>query len=126
MSDARIRLASAGGDSGTHKASQKPWTTAGGVAGELHEDMKSALTDLEHAHDGIKSGTTGFASASALSGILGGWGDRLGAVRDECHGLDGTLKTVGTKFGENDVKVQELFDATKSKIDAYSQPKQGH
>ncbi|MGA5133235.1 hypothetical protein ACPCTO_25860 [Streptomyces olivoreticuli] len=126
MTDARIRLASAGGDSGTHKASQKPWTTAGGVAGELHEDMKSALTDLEHAHDGIKSGTTGFASASALSGILGGWGDRLGAVRNHCQMLDGDLKTAGKQFGENDIKVQESFDATKSKIDAYSQPKQGH
>lgn len=126
MSDARIRLASAGGDAGTHKASQKPWTTAGGVAGELHEDMKSALTDLEHAHDGIKSGTTGFASAAALSGILGGWGDRLGAVRDACHRLDGDLKTAGRLLGENDIKVQESFDATKSKIDAYSQPKQGH
>ncbi|MGW1073169.1 hypothetical protein [Streptomyces sp. NPDC002537] len=126
MTDARIQLASAGGDSGTHKASQKPWTDAGGVAGELHEDTRSALTDLEHAHDGIKSGTAGFASASALSGILGGWGERLGAVRDACKGLDGDLKTAGKLFGENDVKVRESFDATKSKIDAYSQPKQGH
>jgi hypothetical protein len=127
MTDARIRLASAGGgDGGTHKASEKPWTAAAGVAGELHQDMQTDITGLGHAHEGFGSGTAGFASAAALKGIFGGWNDRLGAVRDECERLDGSLKTAGAKFGENDVKVKQTFDATKSKIDEYSKPKQGH
>jgi hypothetical protein len=129
--EAGLHLASAGagpggGGGGTHKASTKPWTTAGGVAGELHQDMETAVKDLGHAHDGLKSGTAGFTSASTLSGILGGWESRLGAVRDACKGLDGDLKKAGVEFHENDVRVKQSFDAarTKSKIDDYGQPSQ--
>ncbi|WP_414169352.1 hypothetical protein ACMATS_26945 [Streptoverticillium reticulum] len=124
--DTRILLASAdsdsGGGSGTHKASVQPWTTASGVAGELQHDMQAALADLEHAHDGIKSGTVGFASASALAGILGGWQSRLSSVRDHCSGLEGSLKKVGTDFGENEARVKASFDGVRatSKIDDYS------
>lgn len=124
--DARMLLASADsgseGGGGTHKASVHPWTTASGVAGELQHDMQTALADLEHAHDGIKSGTAGFASASALAGILGGWQSRLGAVRDHCSGLEGSLQKAGADFGENEARVKASFDGvrTTSKIDDYS------
>lgn len=124
--DARMLLASAGSDSGggggTHKASVQPWTTASGVAAELQHDMQTALADLEHAHDGIKSGTAGFASASTLACILGGWQSRLSAVRDHCSGLEGSLKEAGANFGENEARVKASFDAVRStsKIDDYS------
>ncbi|MEU5049842.1 hypothetical protein [Streptomyces sp. NPDC021096] len=122
--ESRITLASAGSGGGgdTHKASVWPWTTAGGVAGELNQGMDTALRDLGHAHDGIKTGTTGFASAAALSAILGGWEARLGAVRDECKRLDGDLKKAGMAFGENEVQVKASFEATGSRINDYSQP----
>ncbi|MEV5240572.1 hypothetical protein AB0K89_15955 [Streptomyces cinnamoneus] len=121
--EAHILLASAGSGGGdAHKASVRPWTTASGVAGELHQGMDSAVRDLGHAHDGIKSGTVGFASAAALSGILGGWEARLGAVRDSCKHLDGALKEAGVKFGENEAAVKASFEGagSKSKIDDYS------
>ncbi|MEV5510504.1 hypothetical protein [Streptomyces orinoci] len=122
--DTRIQLASAEasrGD-GTHKASVRPWTDAGGVAGELRQGMQTALTDLEHGHDGIKSGTEGFASASTLGRILGGWQSRLEAVRNECGDLDGKLKKAGIGFGENETTTKESFDAVRnrSKIDDYA------
>ncbi|MFF4225695.1 hypothetical protein [Streptomyces abikoensis] len=124
--ESRILLASAapsgGGGGGTHKASVTPWTTAGGVADELHQDMGTALGDLGHAHDGIKAGTTGFASAAALSTILGTWETRLGAVRSECQRLSGDLKKAGVSFGENEAAVKASFEAVRSssKIDDYS------
>ncbi|MFF4405822.1 hypothetical protein ACFY2W_32625 [Streptomyces sp. NPDC001262] len=125
--DARMDLASVGsatggGDSGTHKASMQPWTTASGIADELQHGMQTALQDLEHAHDGIKSGTAGFTSASSLAGILGGWQSRLSAVRDHCAHLEGSLKKAGVNFGENEAHVKASFDAasTRSKIDDYS------
>ncbi|MFF4161304.1 hypothetical protein [Streptomyces sp. NPDC001678] len=123
--ESRILLASAapsGGGSGTHKASVTPWITAGGVADELHQDMGTALGDLGHAHDGMKAGTTGFASAAALSAILGTWETRLGAVRSECQRLSGNLKKAGASFGENEAAVKASFEAVRSssKIDDYS------
>lgn len=123
--DSRISLASADpadGGNGTHKASVWPWTTAAGVAGELHQGMDTAVRDLGHAHDGIKAGTAGFASAAALGAILGGWEARLSAVRDECGRLDADLKKAGVGFGENDVQVKASFGATGSRINDYSQP----
>ncbi|GHC65598.1 hypothetical protein [Streptomyces cinnamoneus] len=124
--EAHILLASAGSGGGgggdVHKASVWPWTTAGGVAGELNQGMDTALRDLSHAHDGIKSGTAGFASAAALSAILGGWEARLSAVRDECKRLDGDLKKAGTAFGENEVQVKASFQATGSRINDYNKP----
>ncbi|MFI9238250.1 hypothetical protein [Streptomyces sp. NPDC053079] len=122
--ESRITLASAGtgGGGDVHKASVRPWTAAAGVAGELHQGMDTAVRDLGHAHDGIKSDTAGFASAAALSGILSGWEARLSAVRDECKKLDGALKKAGVDFGENEAAVKASFDSSggRSKIDEYS------
>ncbi|MGW1195154.1 hypothetical protein ACWD4B_04745 [Streptomyces sp. NPDC002536] len=121
-----VQLASSGtgvgGGDGTHQASVHPWTTAGGVAGELSEGMQVALSDLEHGHAALKSGTAGFASAATLSNILSGWQNRLGAVRDECRELDGNLKKAGANFGENEAQVKASFDAlqSRSKIDDYA------
>ncbi|MFI2072874.1 MULTISPECIES: hypothetical protein [Streptomyces] len=84
--------------------------------------MDTAVRDLGHAHDGIKTGTAGFASAAALGAILGGWEARLMAVRDECGRLDGDLKKAGVGFGENDVQVKASFGATGSRINDYIQP----
>ncbi|GHF40857.1 hypothetical protein GCM10010218_22840 [Streptomyces mashuensis] len=110
----------AGADNDTHKASAHPWTTASGVASELREGMNTAVGDLGHAHDGMKSGTSGFVSATTLTSILTTWETRLSAVRAECEQLSGALKKAGVDFGENDTSVKESFDSTKSKIDDYS------
>ncbi|MEV4744443.1 hypothetical protein [Streptomyces sp. NPDC049555] len=121
--ESRITLASAGpagGGSGTHKASVHPWTTAGGVADELHEGMDTAIRDLGHAHDGIKSGTAGFASAAALTAVLATWETRLSAVRAECQYLGGALRKTGVGYGENETAVKASFESVKSKIDEYS------
>ncbi|KNB49589.1 hypothetical protein AC230_29485 [Streptomyces caatingaensis] len=109
--DGQLVLASAegGGGGGTHKATSGPWTTASGVAGELHRDMQTAMTDLGHAHEGLGNGTSGFASAKALGALRPGWEERLSGIRDLCGHLDGEMKKVGVEFHENEVGTKKSF-----------------
>ncbi|WP_369377478.1 hypothetical protein [Streptomyces sp. cg36] len=105
-----LRLASAeskadGGGAPDIQFSKSPWTSAGGVAGELRTGTAGALTDLDSGHEGVTGATEGFGATAALEEIRTSWKDRLGAVRDECGRLDGVLKSVGKDFGETDVKV---------------------
>ncbi|MFC5722737.1 hypothetical protein ACFP1Z_21445 [Streptomyces gamaensis] len=123
--EAGVRLASAGpGGDGTHKASVTPWVNASGAAAELRESVETGLKELGQAHEGIGSGLQGFASATALGALRGGWEGRLAAVRNECSSLEGSLKEAGGKFGANEAGVKASFDAVRgrSRIDDYSQP----
>ncbi|MFG2148296.1 hypothetical protein ACGFRG_29515 [Streptomyces sp. NPDC048696] len=112
-SGGRMRLASAGGTGGPGggsgapdiQFSKSPWSSAGGVAGELRTGTAGALADLESASEGVTKGTEGFGATAALEEIHASWKDRLGTVRDECGRLGGVLKTVGKDFGETDVQV---------------------
>ncbi|MFJ7208510.1 hypothetical protein ACIQWR_33895 [Streptomyces sp. NPDC098789] len=110
-----MRLASAGAPSGSGtggpdlKADEGPWTSAGNTAGELRTSTATAVTDLETASQGVTGATQGFASTTALTGILGTWTARLGAVRDECGRLDGALKNTGRDFGERESATKQKF-----------------
>ncbi|WP_188272839.1 hypothetical protein [Streptomyces sp. CBMA152] len=105
-SDGRMRLASAGGSGAPDiQFSKSPWSSAGGVAGELRTGTAGALADLDAASEGVTKGTEGFGATAALEEIRTSWKDRLGSVRDECGRLGGVLKSVGKDFGETDVQV---------------------
>ncbi|MFI1973175.1 hypothetical protein [Streptomyces cinnamoneus] len=110
-----MSLASAGGGQGgragsdTHKASGGPWTAAGGVAGELRTSTQSAITKLDSSHEGLESGTAGFASTAALKGIRSGWKSRLEAVRDHFDKLAPNLAQAGKEFDAHEVKTEGTF-----------------
>ncbi|MFF3453136.1 hypothetical protein ACFYXH_02180 [Streptomyces sp. NPDC002730] len=115
-SGARMSLASANapGDGGRggpdHKASQGPWTRASGVADALHTSSASALTELETAAKVEAKSTAGLDSTKAMSEVLGSWKVRLTAVRDECGRLEGSLKSAGKEFGEQEVRIKRTFE----------------
>ncbi|WP_225098674.1 hypothetical protein [Streptomyces sp. CoH27] len=109
----RIQLASVndGGGGGTGggdadlRISKTPWTSASGVADELHTATNNGLTDLKEASSGLAGGTEGFDCTAALNEIRATWEARLTAVRDECGRLHGTLAKTGKHFGEVDQHV---------------------
>lgn len=109
----QMQLASAdpagGSDEPDLKADEAPWTTAGGLAGQLHTRTRTALTDLDLAHEGVASRLEGFTIGATLTEVREGWEKRLGSVRDECSRLDGALKAVGKDFGEIDTEVKRSF-----------------
>ncbi|MEV7868180.1 hypothetical protein AB0P17_19230 [Streptomyces sp. NPDC088124] len=110
---AQTRLASAGpGDAGGEADLQQdaaPWTTAAGVAAELHTTTGTARSDLDLAHDGVTWGLEGFTIGAILAEVHKGWDKRLGNVRNECSRLDGALKAVGRDFGETNTEVKDSF-----------------
>ncbi|WP_158771571.1 hypothetical protein [Streptomyces sp. NRRL S-340] len=92
----------AGGGDADLRISKTPWTSASGVADELHTTTNNGLTDLEEAGTGSTSGTEGFDCTAALNEISAIWVARLTAVRDECGRLHATLAKTGKHFGEVD------------------------
>ncbi|MBZ4323138.1 hypothetical protein [Streptomyces huiliensis] len=108
---ARMAIASAAGagSGDTHRATSGPWTRASGVAGDLHRSMQEDMRNLDHAHEGLKSGTGGFSSASTLDSIRSGWNDRLSAVLKKCRSLEGDLRSVGVEFHENESHTERSF-----------------
>ncbi|MFF4244232.1 hypothetical protein ACFYY2_07130 [Streptomyces sp. NPDC001822] len=63
------------------KVMHGPWTTASGVAGELHATSASALTELATASEGACAGTEGLTATTVLSEVLTSWQKRLTSVR---------------------------------------------
>ncbi|WP_405889382.1 hypothetical protein OG427_02375 [Streptomyces sp. NBC_00133] len=114
--DEQMQLASAGPGNGSNesdlKASKGPWTTAAGVADQLHTKTKTSLTDLNLAHEGLTWGLEGFTIGATLAEVRRGWEKRLRSVRDECARLDGVLKSVGKDFGEIEVDIRRSFRNT--------------
>ncbi|MFV0129122.1 hypothetical protein ACLGI4_15685 [Streptomyces sp. HMX112] len=96
--------AGGGGDGGGPdlKADQGPWTSSGGVAGELRTTTATAVGELAGAHEGVVAGTEGFGSTATLNAVHDSWKTRLGAVRDECGRLEGALRSAGKDFGERE------------------------
>ncbi|MFJ1643785.1 hypothetical protein [Streptomyces sp. NPDC088258] len=109
----QMRLASAGegskGEDADLHIDNAPWTTAAGVAGELHTSARTALRDLDLAHEGVTWGSEGFTIGALLAEVREGWDKRLSSVRDECSRLDRSLKAVGRTFGEVDGDIKQSF-----------------
>ncbi|MGV9347938.1 hypothetical protein ACWDSD_24600 [Streptomyces spiralis] len=84
-----------------------PWTGAARVAEELRTSTHNGLLELKKSYDGVGGGTGGFDCTAALKEIQPTWEARLGAVRDECDHLQGTLGKTGKKFGEVDHGVKD-------------------
>ncbi|MFD7286017.1 hypothetical protein [Streptomyces sp. NPDC059863] len=108
---ARMSLASAGGSGnaaseGDLKHTDRPWTTAAGVAEDLRTSTATAKSKLSSAHAGVAAGVEGLTSAGVLTSVLTSWEDRLGTVRDECGSLAPKLRQVGKDLGERDTKVR--------------------
>lgn len=91
------------------KVGQGPWTTASGVANALHTSSASALTELETAAKVEAKSTAGLDSTKAMGEVLESWNVRLTAVRNECRRLEGSLKTAGKEFGEQEVTTKRSF-----------------
>ncbi|GAA3061159.1 hypothetical protein FHS39_001160 [Streptomyces olivoverticillatus] len=83
---------------------------ASAAAGEVHQSVEAGITNFTKAHGDFKSGTAGFASATALSDILVGWESRFSAVRDKCKGLDDELKKAGSEFDSHEHGTKKSFD----------------
>ncbi|MER8072871.1 hypothetical protein ABTZ59_31795 [Streptomyces sp. NPDC094034] len=117
--NARMSPASAGeaGGSGSSasegdlKHTDRPWTTAAGVAEDLRTSTATAKSKLSSAHAGVAAGNEGLASAGVLKSVLTSWEARLGSVRDECGSLAPKLRQVGKDLGERDVKVKSSLQA---------------
>lgn len=122
-SNARMSLASAGGSSsgasgGDLKHSDRPWTTAAGVADALRTSTATAKSKLASAHEGVAAGNEGLASVGVLTAVLTSWEDRLGAVRDECGSLAPKLRLTAKDLGEQDVKVKSSLQGIDAPSDA--------
>ncbi|WP_330460747.1 hypothetical protein OIB37_30040 [Streptomyces sp. NBC_00820] len=91
-----------------------PWLRAAGVAQELQTSMQRALTALRDSDEGVGGGTEGFTATAALREIQPTWEKRLGAVRDECDRLHGTLEKTGKRFGETDDDVRRSVDGVRT------------
>ncbi|MFE2635499.1 hypothetical protein ACFXKX_25165 [Streptomyces scopuliridis] len=122
---ARMSLASAGGSSnapadGDLKHTDRPWTTAAGVADALRTSTATAKSNLASAHAGVTADNEGLASAGVLTSVLTSWEDRLRAVRDECGSLAPKLRLVGKDLGERNVKVKSSLQG----IDTPSDPRE--
>ncbi|MEV4972599.1 hypothetical protein [Streptomyces scopuliridis] len=125
--NARMSLASAGGSSnaaadGDLKHTDRPWTTAAGVAEALRTSTATAKSKLSSAHAGVAAGNEGLASASVLTSVLTSWEDRLGTVREECGSLAPKLRLVGKELGERDVTVKSSLQGIDTGIGASSDP----
>ncbi|MEU8838385.1 hypothetical protein AB0D97_04515 [Streptomyces roseus] len=130
---APMRLASADDGTGGHSGgpglggggnedlahSGGPWTRAAVAAGELGISMDGALGKMAGAHEGIASGTAGFASTNALAIVRTSWEKRLTAVRDECRALRPQLMGVAKDIGE----VDEQYRVSFSQLAVRQEPK---
>ncbi|MEU0130118.1 MULTISPECIES: hypothetical protein [unclassified Streptomyces] len=97
------------------KVMHGPWTSASGVAGELHTTSASALTELATASEGVSAGTEGFTGTTALTEVLTSWQKRLTSVREESSRLKGSLLSAAKEFGEQEVRTEQSFGAVKKK-----------
>ncbi|MFI1400155.1 hypothetical protein [Streptomyces sp. NPDC020681] len=111
----KLAHADPGGGSGNGgepdlKVSSGPWTTASSVANALHTSSASALTELEEAAKVDAKRTEGFDSTAAMAEVLTSWKGRLTSVRDECTRLEGSLRSAGKEFGEQEIENRRRFE----------------
>ncbi|MFG2756792.1 amino acid ABC transporter permease [Streptomyces wuyuanensis] len=87
------------------KHSAQPWNRAAATASSLRTSTDKVKADLAAGHAGMAGGLTGLASLGSLKSVVSSWETRLGAVRDECEGLEPTLRQVAKELGGVDKEV---------------------
>lgn len=98
-----------GGADGRLKHSGGPWTSASGTAGDLGAGAETSRSLFGPGHEGLGVGAAGLTSVTALTGVRTSWEERLGALRDECEQLKGTLLTVAKEMGETETAIEKSF-----------------
>jgi len=87
------------------------WLRAAGGTEGLCTHLGPVRTELETAHEGLSSGTSGLTAPAELRAVRESWARRFEAARGECGALAGKLRDVVQGQRETNETVKESFTA---------------
>ncbi|MGW0554138.1 hypothetical protein ACWDZ6_08075 [Streptomyces sp. NPDC002926] len=94
------------GETADLKVSRGPWTSASGVAQQLHTAVATGLKELGMAHEGLPASLQGFSITAMAKEVRDDWEGRIGDVGKECTRLQGSLGAAGREFGEREADIK--------------------